>query len=231
MERPQFVNECIYHIYNRGVEKRDIFLKDKDYLRFIVGLHEFNDRNPAFNLYRARNLFEVGLRTRLKPQEPPVSIFAFCLMPNHYHLMLQQKMDNGITEFMRKLGTGYTNYFNLKYNRVGPLFQGKFKAVLLEKEAHFLHLPHYIHLNPLDLKMPEWRNRKIKDIRKAIDFLERYRWSSLPDYLGMKNFASVIEKGFLTECIGTPKDFRSGMKEWITDLDFSTIQKIAIEEL
>ena len=85
------------------------------------------------------------------PHLPIVEILAFVLMPNHFHLILQQKVDSGITKFMHKLGTGYTMYFNEKYSRVGHLFQGRFKAVLVEKDHHFLYLPHYIHLNPLDL--------------------------------------------------------------------------------
>lgn len=234
MDRPQFANENIYHIYNRGVEKRVIFINKNNYLRFILDLYEFNDSRPATNLHR--NLsevieIEVGLQTRLQPRKPLVSILAFSLMPNHYHLMVQQQENNGITEFMRKLGTGYTNYFNLKNSRVGALFQGKFKAVLLEREAHFQHLPHYIHLNPLDLKMPEWRNGNVKNKKEAIAFLKKYRWSSLPDYLGLKNFPFVTEREFLIKCIGEPNDFLSRMQEWISEVNFDFIQNVVLEEI
>lgn len=231
MKEVQFANEHIYHIYNRGVEKRNIFMNHSDYLRFVANLYEFNDRAPAFNFGRqlSKSLIEVRLQSPRK--DPLVNILAFCLMPNHYHLMMQQREDNGITEFMRKLGTGYTNYFNLKYDRVGALFQGKFKAVLLEREAHFQHLPHYIHLNPLDLKMPEWRNGNVKNTRKAIAFLKKYRWSSLPDYLGLKNFPSVTEREFLTECVGEPRIFLSRMQEWISEINFDFIQNVVLEEI
>ncbi len=229
MQRLQFDNDHIYHIYNRGVEKRDVFLNQKDYLRFVVNLYEFNNSAPALNF--GRNLYSQSIEVRLQSEKKGqiIEILAFCLMPNHYHLMLRQLVDNGVTEFMRKLGTGYTNYFNLKYTRVGPLFQGKFKAVLLEREQHFQHLPHYIHLNPLDLNMPEWRAGRIKNTKKAVDFLKAYRWSSLPDYLGTKNFPTITNRDFLMQCVGSPKDFKKRMEEWMHSMDFEFIQTVAID--
>lgn len=229
MTSSSFANEHIYHIYNRGVEKRDIFLGTADRLRFIVNLYEFNDASPAFNL--GRNLTQSPIEVRLQSprKELSVKLLAFCLMPNHFHLMIQQNMDGGVTQFMRKLGTGYTNYFNTKYNRVGPLFQGKFKSVLLERDAHLNHLPHYIHLNPLDLHMPEWRERSVKDIGKAMNFLGTYRWSSFLDYTGQKNFPSVTDRKFLTQYIGSSKSFLQNTKEWIRETQFDLIQKAALE--
>lgn len=233
MQRPQFAEGEIYHVFNRGVEKRDVFLKETDYLRFIHSLYEFNDEAPAQNIfYKSPFLgsYEVGLRKSLRgSRKQLVEILAFVLMPNHYHVMLRQLVEGGITEFMRKLGTGYTNFFNLKYDRVGPLFQGKFKAILLDKEAHFIHLPHYIHLNPLDLIMPEWREVGVKNKEKAIRFLSSYRWSSLPDYLSLKNFPQVIERKFLNECIGGSKEFSARMCEWMKSRDFDLIQKVIFE--
>ena len=225
MKRPQFIEEQVYHIYNRGVEKRKIFLHEKDYLRFVANLCEFNSATPVSNPHR--QLFEVRLQT--KSTDPLIEILSFCLMPNHYHLMVRQKTENGITEFMRKLGTGYTNYFNLKYTRVGPLFQGKFKAILLEQEGHLTHLPHYIHLNPLDLTMPEWREQKVRDPRQALKTLAAYRWSSLSDYLGRKNFPAIIDQTFLNECIGGPKDFLQRMFEWLHLMNFDLIQNVMLE--
>lgn len=152
-------------------------------------------------------------------------------MPNHYHLMVRQCVEGGITEFMRKVGTGYTNYFNLRYNRVGPLFQGKFKSVLVEREEHFLHLPHYIHLNPLELIMPSWKEKGIGSTRKALDFLETHKWSSLPDYLGRKNFPSLTSREFLRECIGSPADFREGTISWAQEANLPLVQEVSLEEV
>lgn len=225
MHRPKFVTDEIYHVYNRGVEKRIVFSNERDYRRFIRDMEEFNDSAPAANLHRP------CLKSDFKQRKPLVEIFCFCLMPNHYHFLLRQLVDGGITEFMRKIGTGYTNYFNLKNNRVGALFQGKFKAVHLEKQAHLLYLPHYIHLNPLDLKMPSWRDKKIENPQKALRFLESYRWSSYLDHVGKRNFPSVISQNIFRKFYGTPKEYRASLQEWINDMDFAGLSKVAIEEL
>ena len=145
--------------------------------------------------------------------------------------MLRQKIDGGVTEFMRKFGAGYTNYFNVKYDRVGHLFQGKFKAVHITKQSHLLYLPHYIHLNPLDMKMGEWRDKKIRSVPSALKFLESYRWSSYRDFIGKKNFPSVTQRDFLLKIYGSPTliDYRKDLKEWLEDFDLSSIEDIALE--
>lgn len=110
--------DTIVHIYNRGVERRNVFLDEKDYLRFVLNLYEFNDTTPALNVGYHINASPIEVRLQYPRKEQLVDILAFCLMPNHYHLMLKERMENGTTMFMRKLGTGYTNYFNIKYQRV-----------------------------------------------------------------------------------------------------------------
>ena len=205
MERPKFITDEIYHVYSRGVEKRKVFMNDKDYFRAVHDLFEFNDVAPAQSSYHNIQSSEVRLqKIERKKRKLLVEILCFCLMPNHYHLMLRQKIDGGITEFMRKFGTGYTNYFNVKYDRVGSLFQGKFKAIHITKQSHFLYLPHYIHLNPLDMKMGEWRDKKIKNVSSALKFLESYRWSSYRDFINKKNFPSVTQRDFLLKIYGSP---------------------------
>ncbi len=124
MKHPPFANSYIYHIYNRGVEKRKVFLDDQDYFRFIHDLYEFNDENPVLNVnyrlqHRQSKYMGVQLPYIKNERKLLVDILVWCLMPNHYHLILRQRRDNGIVLFMQKLGSGYTNYFNLKYKRVG----------------------------------------------------------------------------------------------------------------
>jgi putative transposase len=156
MIRPVFINDELYHVYNRGVEKRDIFMDEADRYRFVHNLYEFNDENPASNVSyyfdkRSGTVQPIIHKGRRESRNPLVDILVFTLMPNHFHLLLRQKKENGISRFMQKLGTGYSMYFNKKHERVGGLFQGKFKAVHVNEEAHFIHLPHYIHTNPLEL--------------------------------------------------------------------------------
>ena len=216
----------IYHVYNRGVEKRDVFSNNRDYLRFIKGLAAFNDSNLVFNFEkRFQDIFN-GSHER----KSLVDILAFCLMPNHYHLLLKQKAEHGITEFMRKLAGGYTNYFNLKNNRVGPLFQGKFKSVLIKQDSQYLYIPHYIHLNPLDLIYPNWRKNGINSNNKkqAINFLRKYEWSSYSDYAGSDNYGVVLNKNLIIERFaedGYDKDFT----DFIKDLDLGEISDILLE--
>ncbi|MDE2001122.1 MAG: transposase, partial [Patescibacteria group bacterium] len=125
-----------YHVLNRGVDKRKIFLDESDYFRFIHDLFEFNDQNPINNVtyhFNGRNnskdLASPYIGAERKPRKLLVEILAFCLMPNHYHLLLRPKLDNGISLFMRKLNMGYAKYFNQKYERNGTLFQGRYKSV------------------------------------------------------------------------------------------------------
>ena len=233
MKKPQFATDSLYHIYNRGVEKRKVFIDDQDRFRFIHDLFEFNDEACAQNIYYklpSLKSYEVQPR-KISKRKLLVEIIAFCLMPNHFHLFLRQNADNGVIRFMQKLGTGYTMFFNQKYQRVGGLFQGRFKAVLIEKESHFLYLPHYIHLNPLDLYMPLWREKRITNPEKALKFLESYRWSSYPDHAGKKNFPSVISSNLFKKLFGTPKEYRESLREWIWDMDLADLSDIAIEEI
>lgn len=224
MKRPRLVNNEIYHLYNRGVEKRKFFLEDKDYLRFTHNLFEFNDEELADNIYY-RQPYEIGSRKRKKL----VEIMAFCLMPNHFHLLVRQKVDRGISKFMQKLSIGYSMYFNQKHERVGSLFQGKFKAVLVGEESHFIHLPFYIHLNPLDLIAPEWRIRQIKDYQKIIQFLNSYRWSSYLDYIGKENFPSVTDRNFFLKFFDGSKNYKERTEQWLRELDLSGFQDLLLE--
>ena len=234
--KPKFVNDHIYHIYNRGVEKRTIFLKENDYFRFVHDLYEFNDEAPALNIYYKSSInnqsYEVEPRKIWKerkekaPRTLLVDILAFCLMKNHFHLLLRQRADNGIVRFMQKLGTGYTMYFNTTYERVGHLFQGRFKAVLIDKDEHLLHLPFYIHANPLDIVISGWEEKKFK-IEKAEKFLESYRWSSYPDYIGKKNFPSVTQREFLMKYF--KGNFKAEMRNWLENINLENIKDLVLE--
>jgi len=218
MNRPQFVEDEIYHIYNRGVEKRKIFLNNKDYFRFIYGMQEFNDKNPTENTlyYLSKSYIEVQPRYK----EPLVEILVFVLMPNHFHFLLKQKQKNGIPKFMQKLGTGYTMYFNKKYERVGGLFQGRFKAVLIGREAQYIHIPSYIHLNPLELL--SYRGSTSIGLREKMDFLENYQWSSYPDYIGKKNFPSLTSRDLYLKFFGGEGGYKEEIERLLkTEKDFS----------
>ena len=224
MKKPQFVENQIYHVYNRGVEKRATFLDDKDFRRFIHDLFEFNDKDSAFNVAyyfnsRSKKIEPRNIEKKRKPRKSLVEILLFVLMPNHFHLLLKQSKENGIVKFMQKLGTGYTNYFNKKYERVGSLFQGRFKAVLVNEERHLIHLPFYIHTNPLALI---YGSSTSIDWKKGKEFLENYRWSSYLDYIGKKNFPSVTSRKFLLEFWGGEINYQKETEKWLEKRDDNT---------
>lgn len=119
---------------------------------------------------------------------------------------------------MKKVNMGYSRYFNGKYNRTGTLFEGPYRRIIVKNEAHFIHLPYYIHANPLDLFMPGWRERRITDYEKALRFLKKYRWSSHLDYLDKKNFPSVTQREFLLEFFGGREGYDKEFRKWLKGL-------------
>ncbi|MFA6414996.1 MAG: transposase [Candidatus Paceibacterota bacterium] len=199
------------HLIGRGVEKRDIVLDDSDRVRFIHDLYVFNDANPT------PNFIVLDRHDNTRRRERLIDIHAFCLMKNHYHLLVSERVESGISLFMQKLNMGYTKYFNEKYERSGALWQGKYRRISIKRDAHFLYIPFYIHLNPLDYVMPEWRNGEVKNVRGALESLSEYRWSSHLDYLGVRNFPSLLCFGVLSPLLGTRKDYEQIIAEIVCD--------------
>ena len=231
----QLITGEVYHIYNRGVEKRDIFMDDRDYIRFIHDLYEFNN-TAAAKQYSRTSGHHVGSSTSNMmglpgggERERFVDILCWCLMPNHFHLMVRQRLENGISQFMQKIGTGYTHAFNARYNRSGVLFQGKFKWKHVSNNAQFLHLPFYIHANPIDLIEYGWRDTGVADLKGIMRFLESYRWSSFRDYIGVKNFSSLLDDQKIIWGGKTSPEYRTSVQEWLATRDFSSMTDISID--
>jgi len=169
------VNDQLYHIYNRGVAYQPIFSSARDYERFLFSLSYYRFNNLPFRLSKllqiAKGEREQILANLEITKDLAVDIIAFCLMPNHMHILLKQVSDGGISKFMKQVSDSFTRYFNTKYQRVGPLFQGAFKAVRIENDEQLLHVSRYIHLNPLTGHI----------VREGS--LISYPWSSLNEYL------------------------------------------------
>lgn len=142
VRRTPFVKREFYHIYNRGVDKRNIFEDYEDLERFFESMKEFNTIDPIGSLFEK----SFGGRTARDIKKPLVNFIAFCLNKNHYHFILEQMANNGISEFMKRLG-GYTWYFNNKYGRSGSLFQSTFKSIHINSNEYLLHLSVYVNLN------------------------------------------------------------------------------------
>ncbi len=221
----------IFHVLNRGVDKRVIFQDNSDYLRFTYGLYLFNDckiLNTASRSFK-EHMSDIARRTKEDERELLVDIHAFCLMPNHYHLLLSPKIENGISKFMKKLDMGYAKYFNIKNERVGSLFQGRYKSIQVDNELHLFHLPYYIHMNPLDLFDSEWRTNRIKNPDKAIKFLEDYKWSSFLDYIGKSNFPFVTNRNMLLEVFNYEGGHRKHIAQWLKEMNIEHINSIILE--
>jgi putative transposase len=219
MRKLTFADDGIYHVFNRGVEKRSIFLDNQDHYRFIHCLFDLNNDNHVVN---SRYYFDPEIPD-LKPGTPRknkeareclVDVLVFTLMPNHFHLLLRQRKKDGIQRFIQKVCVGYVMYFNKKYERSGVLFQGRFKAVEVDKNEYFQYLPHYIHLNPLCIK-----GNKTGSWREAYSFLENYKWSSFPDYIGKKNFPSVTKRDMILGIFGNKATYRRNVREILREKD------------
>lgn len=170
------VNDEIYHIYNRSISFTPAFVSKRDYQRAleILNYYQFAKTPLSFSKVKRLSLKErTNLLEKLrKKNDRLVKILCFCLMPNHFHLLLKQIKEEGISKSVANFQNSYTRYFNLKNKRVGPLFQGPFKVVRIETDEQFTHISRYIHLNPYSSL-----------VVKTLEKLESYPWSSLEEYL------------------------------------------------
>jgi len=224
MERKiSFTSGEYYHVYNRGVNKMKTFMRTHDYWRFMFLLHLCNDSKPVRIDNVTRN--EQG-STLLKIQEKIftsersetlVDIGAFCLMPNHFHILVRAKNDDGLPKFMQKLITAYSMYVNKQYQRTGPLFSGRFKAQHVTDDAYLKYLFAYIHLNPVKLIDSEWKENGIRDKRLAQKYLDEYEYSSYREYTeGNTLLGSILQKDVFPEYFAKNADFKTYVKDWLS---------------
>lgn len=187
-----------YHIYNRGAAYQPAFLNKRDYERFIFTLSYYLFPAPPVKLSRFLHLPAEEQKHLLldldKTKERLVEIISFVLMPNHFHLLLKQTAEQGISHYMRRTVNSWARYFNTKHNRPGALFQGPFKALRVETDEQLIHLSRYIHLNPL-----------VSYVVKEKDFLS-YPWSSLPDFLNGKS--SFINTDVILSQFSSPSAYK-----------------------
>ncbi len=207
-----FVPGEYYHIYNRGNSKQKIFLDEKDHQRFVDLLYAVNSVEP-FNFadsIKGIPVYEQMRNPRL------IFIGAYCLMPNHFHILITPTSEEGTTKFMQKLSTAYVMYFNLKNKRTGGLFEGKFKAEHVKNDRHLKYLFSYIHLNPLKLIQKDWKEVGLRQKQRAVDYLKSYKYSSFGDYLGEKRVANIIiSKSQFPGYFPGPESFMKEIKSWM----------------
>jgi|SRR3989344_5935725 len=221
-KRPEFNNGGFYHVYNRGVDRRDVFLDSGDHVRFVHDLFALNDagihRHENRHFQQHHNGEGETFTIRERKREVLVDIVAWALMPNHYHLLLRQREDAGVSRFMQKLGTGYTMYFNERYERSGVLFQGLYKVKPVEEESYLRYLVSYLHMNPVALFDRGWKEaRQCRDPQGMLEKLRTYRWSSYQDYLGEQNFPSLVRWELVDElALRRGEQQEREVSEWLT---------------
>jgi len=209
----KFVEEEYYHIYNRGVDKRTIFLDTQDHKRFMLILAACNSVEELPN-NELRNTTLVDLAQFEQPS-PLVSIGVYSLMPNHFHILIKEIQPMGISRFMHRLSTAYTMYFNEKYNRAGSLFEGTFKARHVNHDIYLRYLFAYIHLNPLKLVDSKWKEGKNFNVKRNQAFLAEYTSSSYIDYCGVVRAENIIiDRKAFPEYFKNAEEFKTSISSW-----------------
>jgi len=194
-----FANDEIYHLLNRGINRFPIFTSPKEYQRFtdLLNYYRFEKPQISFSYYsRLAKEDKNKFFTSLENSKKLVEIYAYCLMPSHFHLLMKQVQTNGIKNILSRVENAYVRYFNLKHERLGPLFESMFKAIRIEDEEQLLHVSRYIHLNPSTSYEVE------------IDKLPKYPWSSLPQYLS-ENSSTFINMDLILNLIGSPNKYQN----------------------
>jgi putative transposase len=207
-----FAHGEFYHVYNRGTDKRTIFLDIADYRRFIE------------LLFLSNSVFSVDVRYVRKfndsvfdfdRSDPLVYIGAYCLMPNHFHILLTPAIENGVQMFMQKLLTGYSMYFNKRYERTGALFESRFKARHANSNEYLKYLFSYIHLNPVKLIQSDWKESGIRDIERVKQYLDTYEYSSFKDYFSSRTESAIMEPSKFPDYFSNKKGIDTELLSWL----------------
>src|SRR3989344_3822775 len=212
MERKHVISEGeYYHLYNRGVEKRNIFLTREDRNRFKRLLYLANGTERfVYRDIENKELKDIDRGDLL------VAIGAWVLMPNHFHILVKEITEGGTAMFMRKLCTGYSSYFNKRHDRVGPLLQGRYKSQHVSEDTHLKYLFAYIHLNPLKLIEPAWKERESINIIKAEKYISAYEHSSYLSYVDTSRGENILlTKTEFPEYFSDKKDFEDFHADFI----------------
>lgn len=196
-----FVAGEIYHVFNCSIARQPIFTNSFDYERFLqlITYYKFGKLPLRFSYYKRlpKELKEQFTETYLLNSNPSINLYAYCLMPNHFHFLLSPTTDTALSDFMSNIQNGYSKYFNLKYERSGSLFQAMFKAVRIETDEQLIHVSRYIHLNPTTAYLVQ----KTK--------LREYQWSSLQEYLTDDKENNLVDAAKVLSMFKTKNDYKN----------------------
>src|SRR3990167_10292259 len=204
LRKQSFATGEYYNLYNRGTEKRIIFLDKKDYRHFLFLMYICNSKK-SIELRNIDENFDRG--------ETIIDIGAYCLMSNHFHILVREKVESGISTYMRKLLTGYSMYFNKKYKRTGKLYEGVFKSTHLEKDTYLKYLYSYMHLNPAKLIDSKWKEKRNKTVTELLEYVFKYPYSSLKEYESEK--FKILNPAVFPVYFKNPIDHKKELFEWL----------------
>lgn len=224
-KEPFSINNYV-HVFNRGNKKMSIVRTNKDREHFLQMLYYFNTEETPINLFQELNRLKL-LRFDLNnlpwldgwpSRNPIVSIISFTLMENHFHLLLKEIKEGGISKFMQKLGTGATMYYNTKYQESGRLFQGAYKARCVDEDLYLKYVSVYIQVkNVLEL-YPGGLEKAVKQFDKAYNWATNYPYSSLGDFAGVQK-RGVVDVDILSELFPNPKEYKEFARDYILNID------------
>jgi len=225
MRKEPFTVGDYIHVYNRGSRKQPIVCDAADRWRFLQMLYYFNNEVAAINPFKdLRKRLGIRFSNQLiwpkqwPRRKPLVKIIAFTLMRNHFHFLFKEIKDGGITSFMRKLGTGMTSYFNLKYQQTGRLFQSSYKAKVIRDGSYLVYLSVYIQVKNSFELYPEGFKKALQNFDKAFDWVIKYPYCSLGDYAGKRN-SPIIDKDILGEMFQSSEEYKSFAKDCILSMN------------
>lgn len=218
MKHPPFINNGFFHVYNRGVDQRNIFSTSHDVKRFLESMNEFNTEKPIGSIYES-SFLDPKVRFNRKKKRL-INIIAYCLNPNHFHLILQQVRNGGISEFMKRLLGGYTWYFNNKHKRNGSLFQGTFKAKYIDSNEYLLHLSAYVNLN--------------KQVHQLSGLTAKLSASSWDEYIE-KILTSICNKNVILKQFNNVLEYKHFSESLLIDIidkkqRFKELENLLLEE-
>ena len=217
----KFFSGGLFHIYNRGNAKQNIFHNDRDRYRFLQAIYLSNNSDCSIRLadfernkvgYTLDNIRNI-LKSKKIIYDPLVKINADVLMPNHFHFLIEELQEHGVSRFMQRFGNSYSRYFNIKYKRPGSLFQGRFKAIHIEDDNQLKYLLAYINvINPAQLIEPDIKEKGIKNLQKILEWINKYPWSTHFEYMDLRK-SPIIEKGLLGEVFPTKEIYYKFIEE------------------
>ncbi len=204
MKRELLMKDGYYHIFNRGFKKQQLFFDDQDYVRFMFYVLYYQTDLVFPQVGRIVDHYIKTKRFFLHTNHPPlgdrhISLINFCIMPNHFHITVQNKPQYGVSDYLHRVQTAYAVYFNKKYKSSGHVFQGAYKLKKIEDSNYFHHLSHYIHKNPS--KLPGWENT-----------YSTYPWSSLKDHVHINRWEELLDTTITMNAYPSAEDYLQAVR-------------------